>query len=395
MAALMVTALPSARASAISIDGSTAVNVQTGTATVPITGLSTTTSGDFIVVFAQIANTGGVRWTGNFTVSNLSDSKHLVTWQPTARATELNLCPSAYGNSTLVEWYGVSHAVIPATDSIRVNFTGSGGANAVNLATHIFAVSGSSGFDANSGLTYKAKSCAAGVTTPTVSSVATSSGNDLVFAAAIGFQSQIATAGSIGIQSATPIQSTSQIGISEYTTQSGILSAASCTTTNSAGIDMVYWSIMCDALVAGSPPATGFDYQCPSGQYFFNVTSSQYKCSTPPVGGGPITCLPSFGYVCTTTTSGSSSSSSNTSVSTINSTPIIYPPNSNGLPPGSTLPSYTLPLALFLLAGVILGAFAYNSLRNKGTKMGRLGKDKGLSMTGKRSIGARIKGAFS
>ena len=388
LSALMVSSLPVVHASSIGLDGSVGVSGQTGAATFPFTGLSTTSTGDFIIVETQIANQGGILWLGNFTVGSLSDSMHLVNWQPSARATLTNLCAGAYGNSTVVEWYGVEKTgdTIPATDSIRINFTSTG---LISVGIHTFAVSGTGGFDAHAGLTFAAKSCSTSTSVnPTVSGVSTASGNDFVFAVAQGFQSQVATQGTIGILNAAPIQSTTLIGLSEYTIQSGTLSASSCTATNSASIAFAYWTILCDALKSASVPASTLNFQCPNGEYAYNITSDQgFKCSAVPVGGGPSSCLTELGYVCTST------SSSSSSTQTIPASPTPNP--ITGLPPNSTLPSYTLPVALFVLAAVIVSAFAYNSLRNKGTRLGRLGKERGLSMTGSRGIISKIKGAFS
>ena len=237
---LLVVPLPKAAAACTSIgqDGSTVTGTWTSGTTFTLSGLSTSCTGDYIVVEIDTYKYGGT-----VTVSSITDGGSAISWQGSARYS------NTYATYNVVaEWYGTASGAL-SSDVITVHLSGTP-SNAVALA---FAVQYTSGFDPNAGLPYSATGSSS---TPTVSSVSTSDVNDFVFAeVGIASGSTISSGtinGNTATQQANPISSNANVG-GEYYISATTLSSATCTfsISSSSTYDMV-----CDALYQTMPTVT-------------------------------------------------------------------------------------------------------------------------------------------
>lgn len=207
--------------------------------------LTTPSANDLIEIFLEVQN-------ANVTISSVTDSAGLVTWQSAKRA-EI----TGYFSTTFITvWYGIASGTL-SSDTITINLNGT---PAYNALAHVYAVKGyntSAPFDSHAGFPASANVTSGG-SVPTVSGLSTNGSTDLIIAFVVDFTNSVQTAGTINGVSATlgysvthstPSDGGNMNVSSEYASQTSALASASATfgTTSSSGYVMVV-----DAIQAAS-----------------------------------------------------------------------------------------------------------------------------------------------
>ncbi len=255
--------IPNPTSGSLALDGSATGTWSSGSS-FTITATTTKTNDVIVLWIVTYLSSSSV------TISSISDSLGQVSWQGSARTSNIEC--SGTQETTQTEWYGIATGTI-TSDVITINLSGTPTA----ASGEEFAITGAntgSPFDPNSNVPKTASSsCTSTSAAPSVSGISTNSPNDFVVAFFGGYTSVTQTVGAIAGTTATKIKSVAGTGDSieaEYRIVSATQSGVSC----AFGSSTTYWGIECDAIVQG---AGSFTLPASSTMYLW---SPQFGSST-------------------------------------------------------------------------------------------------------------------